>query len=82
LVEYSTDLVFRSEAMLRPLYVQLRRQAVLSVKAEHIWMASRSQRCARSRCASLRSGSAMELAALKHLSARARNLLPVILYLV
>jgi hypothetical protein len=35
-VEYSTDLVFRSEAMLRPLYEQLCRQAVLSVKAEHV----------------------------------------------
>ena len=35
-VEYSTDLVFRSPAMLRPLYEQLCRQAVLSVKAEHV----------------------------------------------
>jgi hypothetical protein len=35
-VEYSTDLVFHSEAMLRPLYEQLCRQAVLSVKAEHV----------------------------------------------
>jgi len=35
-VEYATDLVFRSEAMLRPLYGQLCRQAVLSVKAEHV----------------------------------------------
>jgi hypothetical protein len=35
-VEYSTDLVFRSQAMLRPLYEQLCRQAVLSVKAEHV----------------------------------------------
>jgi hypothetical protein len=33
-VEYSTDLVFRSEAMLKPLYEQLAREAVLSVKAE------------------------------------------------
>jgi hypothetical protein len=44
-----------------------------------IWVASRSQRSARSRCASLRCGSAMELAALTHSSARARNLLPVIM---
>ena len=35
-VEYSTDLVFRSQTILRPLYEQLARQAVLSVKAEHI----------------------------------------------
>ena len=35
-VEYSTDLVFRSQATLRPLYEQLTRQAVLSVKAEHV----------------------------------------------
>jgi hypothetical protein len=35
-VEYSTDLVFRSQATLRPLYEQLARQAVLSVKAEHV----------------------------------------------
>jgi hypothetical protein len=35
-VEYSTDLVFRSQANLRPLYEQLTRQAVLSVKAEHV----------------------------------------------
>ena len=35
-VEYSTDLVFRSPAILRPLYEQLARQAVLSVKAEHV----------------------------------------------
>src|SRR5260370_14594452 len=35
-VEYSTDLVFRSPAILQPLYQQLCRQAVLSVKAEHI----------------------------------------------
>lgn len=35
-VEYATDLVFRSQATLRPLYEQLARQAVLSVKAEHV----------------------------------------------
>jgi hypothetical protein len=35
-VEYSTDLVFRSQATLKPLYEQLARQAVLSVKAEHL----------------------------------------------
>jgi len=35
-VEYSTDLVFRSPATLRLLYEQLTRQAVLSVKAEHV----------------------------------------------
>jgi len=35
-VEYSTDLVFRSQAMLAPLYEQLARQAVLNVKAEHV----------------------------------------------
>jgi hypothetical protein len=35
-VEYSTDLVFRSPKILQPLYQQLCRQAVLSVKAEHI----------------------------------------------
>jgi DNA-binding MarR family transcriptional regulator len=35
-VEYSTDLVFRSQEMLQPLYEQLCRQAVLSVKAEHV----------------------------------------------
>jgi hypothetical protein len=34
--EYSTDLVFRSEATLRPLYEQLSREAVLSVKAEQV----------------------------------------------
>lgn len=33
-VEYATDLVFRSQATLRPLYEQLSRQSVLSVKAE------------------------------------------------
>ena len=35
-VEYSTDLIFRSPATLRLLYEQLTRQAVLSVKAEHV----------------------------------------------
>ena len=35
-VEYSTDLVFRSQAILTPLYEQLARQAVLGVKAEHV----------------------------------------------
>ena len=35
-VEYSMDLVFRSEATLKPLYEQLSREAVLSVKAEQV----------------------------------------------
>lgn len=35
-VEYSTDLIFRSEATLKPLYEQLAREAVLSVKAEQV----------------------------------------------
>ena len=35
-VEYSTDLVFRSQATLKPLYEQLARQAVLAVKAEQV----------------------------------------------
>lgn len=35
-VEYSTDLVFRSEATLKPLYEQLAREAVLAVKAEQV----------------------------------------------
>jgi hypothetical protein len=35
-VEYATDLVFRSAATLEPLYDQLTRQSVLSVKAEQI----------------------------------------------
>ncbi len=35
-VEYAIDLVFRSAATLKPLYEQLSRQAVLSVKAEHV----------------------------------------------
>jgi len=34
--EYSTDLVFKSEQILRALYEQLSREAVLSVKAEHV----------------------------------------------
>lgn len=34
--EYSTDLVFKSEQILRPLYEQLAREAVLSVKAEQV----------------------------------------------
>jgi len=32
--EYSTDLVFRSETALKPIYEQLSRQAVIAVKAE------------------------------------------------
>jgi len=35
-VEYSTDLMFRSEVTLKPLYEQLSRQAVLAVKAEQV----------------------------------------------
>lgn len=35
-VEYATDLIFRSEAMLKPLYEQLAREAVLAVKAEQV----------------------------------------------
>src|ERR1700730_12015248 len=35
-VEYATDLVFRSVATLKPLYEQLVRESVLSVKAEQI----------------------------------------------
>jgi hypothetical protein len=35
-VEYATDLAFRSTATLEPLYDQLIRQTVLSVKAEHV----------------------------------------------
>src|SRR6201993_4525161 len=35
-VEYATDLVFRSQAVLNPLYEQLSRQAILTVKAEHV----------------------------------------------
>jgi hypothetical protein len=34
--EYSTDLVFTSEAALRPIYEQLSRQAVIAVKAENV----------------------------------------------
>jgi CRP-like cAMP-binding protein len=34
--EYSTDLVFKSEQIVRALYEQLSREAVLSVKAEHV----------------------------------------------
>jgi hypothetical protein len=35
-VEYATDLVFRSQAVLKSLYEQLSRQAILTVKAEQI----------------------------------------------
>jgi hypothetical protein len=35
-VEYATDLLFRSQNTLAPLYQQLSRQAVLSVKAEEV----------------------------------------------
>jgi hypothetical protein len=35
-VEYSTDLIFRSETLFKPLYEQLSREAVLSVKAEQV----------------------------------------------
>ncbi len=35
-VEYSTDLVFRSEEILKPLYEALSRQAIFSVKAEQV----------------------------------------------
>ena len=35
-VEYATDLMFRSQAVLKPLYEQLSRQAILTVKAE-LW---------------------------------------------
>ncbi len=35
-VEYATDLLFRSQATLQPLYEQLSRQSVLSVRAEQI----------------------------------------------
>jgi hypothetical protein len=34
--EYSTDLAFRSETILQPLYEEISRQAVISVKAEHV----------------------------------------------
>ena len=45
-VEYAMDLVFRSAETLKPLYEQLSRQAVLSVKAEHVasFPARRSRR--------------------------------------
>ena len=46
-VEYSTDLMFRSEAILEPLYEQLSRQAVLAVKAEQV-AASSARRSPRS----------------------------------
>jgi hypothetical protein len=35
-VEYATDLVFRSQAVLKPLYESLAREAVLAVKAEQV----------------------------------------------
>lgn len=35
-VEYSTDLIFRSEATLKPLYERLAREAVLAVKSEQV----------------------------------------------
>ena len=35
-VEYATDLVLRTPAILKPLYEQLSRQAILTVKAEHV----------------------------------------------
>ena len=35
-VEYAMDLVFRSPATLKPPYEQLSRQAIVSVKAEHV----------------------------------------------
>jgi hypothetical protein len=35
-IEYATDLMFRSQAVLQPLYEQLSRQAILTVKAEHV----------------------------------------------
>jgi len=35
-VEYATDLIFRSEVALKPLYEQLAREAVLAVKAEQV----------------------------------------------
>lgn len=35
-VEYSTDLVFRSEQIMKPLYEELSRQAIHSVKAEQV----------------------------------------------
>ena len=35
-VEYATDLIFRSQAVLKPLYEQLSRHAILTVKVEHV----------------------------------------------
>jgi hypothetical protein len=35
-IEYSTDLVFRSKQIMQPLYEELSRQAILSVKAEQV----------------------------------------------
>jgi hypothetical protein len=35
-LEYATDLVFRSQAILKSLYAQLSRQAILAVKAEQV----------------------------------------------
>ena len=35
-IEYSTDLVFRDDAKLKPLYQEISRQAVLAVKAEQV----------------------------------------------
>jgi hypothetical protein len=35
-IEYSTDLVFRSEQIMKPLYEELSRQAIHSVKAEQV----------------------------------------------
>src|SRR5207302_1460600 len=35
-LEYATDLVFRTPTILKPLYEQLSRQAILTVKAEHV----------------------------------------------
>jgi hypothetical protein len=35
-VEYSTDLVFRSEQIMKPMYEELSRQAIQSVKAEQV----------------------------------------------
>jgi hypothetical protein len=35
-IEYSTDLLFKTEQVLSPLYAQLAREAVLSVKAEQV----------------------------------------------
>lgn len=35
-IEYSTDLVFRNESRLKPLYAEISREAVLAVKAEQV----------------------------------------------